>query len=389
MQTHRDMLRWIKCVSLNIITQASSLKPQASSLIGLMLLLWGCLFSLTTPAQDVLRVYNFHEYIDMSVLEDFKNETGMQVDYYTFGSANDVRGLIEQKTPIDVAVISHFLLPRLMEEKLLEKLNPVLLPNIANFDPFMLSRVNLAGAKNHALPYLWYTTLLGVNQGKIKKALAGSYKENWELLFDLSKNSRAKECGIAMTDAPVELYTALLNYAGSQGSLAENIPLNRIKRLSKDILFPIRNNLLYIDSNRYAHDLSAGKLCLVLGWSGAVFQAAKENSDIKIISSEKDALIMAFDALIIPKNSKNVEGAHRFINFLSRPDISARNVNKILYGSPLKSIRPLLETTLQNNTLLYVDEKNKSRMQLLESPGKAQQAVIDELWDDFVNNRGL
>jgi len=360
-----------------------------STFLHVLILLLYLLCSIKASAQDVLRVYNFHEYIDLSVLEDFKKESGIPLEYHTFASANDIRRLIEEDTPIDVAVISHFLLPRLMEEGLLSKLDVSLISNIEHFDSFMLSRVGLAGAKNHALPYLWYTTLLGVNRPKVKRALGRDYKESWELLFDLSKNSRAKDCGIAMTDAPVELYTILLDFAGSQGSLGDNIPFNRIKRLSQNVLFPIRNNLSYIDSNRYAHDLANGDLCLVLGWSGAVFQAAQSNAGIEAILPTENALIMAFDALIIPKNSQNMKGAHQFIDFLSRPDISARNVSKILYGSPLKNVKSLLDAPLQSNSLLYVDEKNKSRMQLLGSPGKTQQEFIDKLWSDFVNKREI
>jgi len=382
----------LKPQTSNLKPQTSNLKPQTSNLIKPQTSISQCfalivcvLFSLTVKAQERIQVYNWYDYIDLSILADFKKETGIEVDYKTFSSEREVRNLLKQQKTIDVAIVPHFALPSLISEQRLHKLDKARLPTRHNIDSFIQTRVNLVaeGAEDYALPYLWYTAALGFNKKTLGNVLGEDLAKDWSLLFDAGKASKAKTCGVALADAPTELYAVLLSYSGYP-ALLEKTPLNRLRRLSRRTLLPLRDNLRYIDSDRYLYDLGKGDLCLAMGWSGGILRAARMNPDVEVVFPKQSALTMAFDLMVITQTAQNPAAAHRFIDFLSRPEISARNVEKTLYGSPLKNIGAYLEPSLQNNPLLQLSEKNKTRMHLLSVPGSEQQAVIDGLWDGFV-----
>jgi len=341
-------------------------------------LILGLLFALTVKAQEVVNVYNWYDYIDLSILPDFEKASGVRVNYQTFSSAREILQLIEQNKPIDVAVVPHFMLKKLVDK---QQLRPLQLSVRENLDGFIASRVKLSGADDYAVPYLWYTVALGFNRSSLAKLLGNDFKADWSLLFDAAQNTKISGCGIAVADAPVELYATLLSHSGYP-ALLEKTPLNRLRRLTKRTLLPLKNNLRYIDSDRYLYDLGKGNLCLAMGWSGGISRAAQMNPDVQMVLPENHALTMAFDALVVPQTVQNSAAARQFIDFLLKPEISARNVNKTLYGSPLKNknIKPFLKSELKNDPLLQF----KNRMHLLSAPGIEQQAVMDTLWNDFV-----
>jgi len=294
---------------------------------------FAALFSFAAQAQEVLRVYNWNDYIDLSVLEDFTKESGITVDYQTFSSGNEIRALIESGAAMDMAIVPHFLLRELMEGRYLLKLDNTTISNRRNLDAFIASKVAVLGAGGYALPYLWYSLALGINQ---KAVAATGFKQDWGLLFDESKNAQLKDCGIALADAPVELYARLLSFGGYPAVL-EKTPINRLRRISRKVLLPLQGNLRYIDSDRYLYDLGKGEVCMAMGWSGGIARAMQMNPDVQAIFPQHGAMTLAFDVMVLPKMAKNTQGAQRLMDFLLRPEISARNANHTFYGSPLDS----------------------------------------------------
>ena len=73
-------------------------------------------------AEDLIRVYNWNDYIAPEVLEEFQKETGIKVEYHTFSSAEELNKALAGGEPIDVAVPSHNDLPRLIKAGRLQPL---------------------------------------------------------------------------------------------------------------------------------------------------------------------------------------------------------------------------------------------------------------------------
>jgi spermidine/putrescine-binding protein len=117
------------------------------------------LFAMTpllSCAEEVIRVYNWNDYIAPQVLVDFTAQTGIKVDYQTFSTSEELEAALIKGEAIDVAVSQHNSLPMLIEKKLIKPLDYSQLPNRKHIDKQLLSTLTALDPNNqHALPYQW------------------------------------------------------------------------------------------------------------------------------------------------------------------------------------------------------------------------------------------
>ena len=158
---------------------------------------------LFVQAEDVIRVYNWNDYIAPEALKDFEKASGVRVEYHTYSTAEELKQALRSGEKIDVAVPSHNDLPQLIKDKLIQPLDFTRLPNRSHLDPQLMSKLAAVDPDNrHAVPYLWGAVGLAVNQPQAEKALGGPVPDSWSLLFDPQYSARLKSCGLSLLDAP-------------------------------------------------------------------------------------------------------------------------------------------------------------------------------------------
>ena len=198
-----------------------------------------------TQAADSIRVYNWNDYIAPQVLENFTRDTGIEVEYHTFASAEELAAALQSGQSIDIAVPSHNDLPGLIASGRIRPLDFGLLPNRKHLDKQLLSKLAAVDPQNqHAVPYLWGAVGLAINTPQAETAYGGPLPNSWSLLFDPEQSRRLASCGISVLDAPDETLSLLLNYQGR--SLARSAP-SRIERAG-GVLETLRPNLRYFYS---------------------------------------------------------------------------------------------------------------------------------------------
>jgi putrescine transport system substrate-binding protein len=138
------------------------------------------------PAADrVVHVYNWSDYIDPKVLEDFTKDTGIQVVYDTFDS-NEVleTKLLAGKTGYDIVVPSASYLQRLVGADIFLKLDRSKIPNLKYVWPEIAARLATYDPGNlHAVNYMRGTTGIGFNVAKAKERLGGQPLNTWDVVF--------------------------------------------------------------------------------------------------------------------------------------------------------------------------------------------------------------
>ena len=135
-----------------------------------------------TGTAGVVNVYNWGEYIDMSVLEDFEAETGIKVNYQTFESNEALYGkLAGGAGGYDVIIPSDYMIGQLIEEDMLEPLNFDNIPNFADIDP-NLKNPEYDPENLYSVPYMW--GLLGVIYNSAYIDPAEKDVETWDILWD-------------------------------------------------------------------------------------------------------------------------------------------------------------------------------------------------------------
>lgn len=331
---------------------------------------------LLAPAAELIRVYNWNDYIAPEVLGDFEKDTGIRVEYHTYTSAEQLNRALRAGEAIDVAVPSHNHLAQLIGERLLQPLDLERLPNRRHLDPQLLSKLAAVDPGNrYAVPYLWAAVGLAVNLPQAEQALGGPLPESWGLLFDPQYSQRLQACGLSLLDAPDETFAVLLNYQGRNLALGS---VAQVRRAGAQ-LAALRPQLRYIDSERYIQDLNAGKLCVAMAWVGDALRAARAGQPVRFVVPQEGS-VLSIDNLVIPSGARRPDLAVRFIDYLLQPEVAARISSATLYPSGNAAAAALLAPELRSQPGFYPDQSTKRRLFPMQpAPEKAAHALA-EIW---------
>jgi putrescine transport system substrate-binding protein len=343
------------------------------------------------PAEEkVVNVYNWSDYIDPKMLEEFTKETGIKVNYDVFDS-NEVlqTKLLAGNTGYDVVVPSASFLELQIKAGVFQKLDKSKLPNWGNLDKNILERVARHDPGNqYAVNHMWGTTAIGYNVKKVKAIDPNAPVDSWSLVLDPKWSSKFKSCGISVLDAPDEVVSVVLAYLGKDPA-SEN--LDDLKA-AEDVLMKIRPNIRMIHSSQYIDSLANGDLCVALGWSGDILQSksraeeAKQGVDIAL-SVPKEGTIIWFDMYAIPADAPHPNNAHAFINFMMKPEVAAANSNFVHYANGNAASVPLLDPAVRDDPGVYPPPETMAKLfpNLAHTPEFTR--ALNRTWTRFTTGK--
>jgi putrescine transport system substrate-binding protein len=335
----------------------------------------------------VLNVYNWSDYIDPAVIEAFQTETGIAVSYDVFDS-NEVleTKLLTGNSGYDVVVPSAYFLERQIQAGVFRKLDRSLLPNLASLDPALQARVAAHDPGNeHGVIYMWGTTGIGFDAGKVAAIMPDAPTDSWNLVFDPAVVSRFKDCGVSFLDDPTDMVGTVLLWLGKDPNSQSESDL----KLAEEALLKVRPYIRTIHSSQYIEDLANGEVCIAVGYSGDVLQArdraAEAGKDIDIrFAIPREGALMWFDTLAIPADARHPANAHAFIDYLLRPDVAAANSNFVNYATANLAALDQVNEDLRNDPGIYPTPEVKERLQ----PNLAKSAEftrsLNRAWTRFV-----
>jgi putrescine transport system substrate-binding protein len=340
--------------------------------------------------EKVVNVFNWSDYIDPAMLEQFTAETGIKVNYDVFDS-NEVleTKLLAGNTGYDVVVPSASFLERQIKAGVFRKLDRSKLTNWSNLDTEVLQRVALHDPGNeHAVNHMWGTDGIGYNEGKVKAIDANAPVDSWNIVFDPKWAAKFKECGISVLDAPSEMVGAMLAFLGKDPNSQDPADL----KLAEDRLLQIRPYIRMIHSSNYIDALANGEICVAVGWSGDVLQArdrADEAGQGNVIkySVPKEGTIIWFDMYAVPADAPHPDNAHAFINFMMKPDVAAKNSNFINYANGNSASWPMIDEKVRNDPGVFPSAEVKAKL----FPDLAESAeftrLLNRTWTRFTTGK--
>ena len=340
--------------------------------------------------EKVVNVYNWSDYVDPAVLEKFTAETGIRVRYDVFDS-NEVleTKLLTGQSGYDVVVPSAYFLERQVKAGVFRPLDKTKLPNLANIDPDIARYAAAHDPGNeHSVVYMWGTTGIGYDATKVSAIMPDAPVDSWSLVFDPKVISRFKDCGVSVLDDPTDMVATMLLWLGKDPNSQDEGDL----KLAEEKLLAIRPFIRTIHSSQYIDDLANGEVCVVVGYSGDVLQAAdraEEAGKTHAISYSipKEGALMWFDTLAVPADAPHADNAHALIDYLMRPDVAAANSNFVYYASANAAAVPLLEAELRDDAGIYPtpDVKSRLRPNLAKSPEFTR--ALNRAWTRFTTGR--
>ncbi len=338
----------------------------------------------TSALADDVRVYNWSDYIDESLLEKFEAETGLELVYDVF----DSNELLETKmlaggSGYDVVVPTGSFLQRQITAGAFQELDKSKLSNIGNMWDVISDRTATYDPGNaYSINYMWGTTGIGLNVGKVKEILGEDAPvDSLALIFDPANMEKLAECGVYLLDAPTEVIPAALAYIGENPDSHDPEVLAK----AEGVLMPIRPYVQKFHSSEYINALANGEICVALGWSGDVLQArdraAEAGNGVEVAyNAPKEGALMWFDQMAIPVDAPNPEGAHAFLNFIMDAQNMAAASNYVYYANGNAASQEFLAEDVIGDTAIYPDETAlESTYTTTPYPPKVQR-VVTRLW---------
>lgn len=373
--------------------------------------------------QQILKVYNWDEYIGVGVVEKFekwyKAVTGntIKVEYVTYDYPEDCfNQMLEGEIDADVFCPPEYLVERMMKNKFLNPIDTSFIekgiPNWMNgTSPFIDGLLQLIAetqgitAKHYTVGYLWGNTGVLINTKHVKPEDVYS----WGFLLDSKYRGR-----VIMKDSFSDLYNILINYAFfkeieagiTNRNLLATYLTNRNIAIVEDLLERARPQMKSFDVDDDKRLMADGSNWMSVTWNGDAKWAideAKNDVNLQYIVP-KEGSDCWMDCWVIPACSKNVEAASYWINFVCRPDIALLCMDETGYSSAIAtpdilktitndSIKETIDlsyffgpeaTAVHVDSVMYPDKSTIDRCSFLRDSGDRQE-VIREIWEKIKN----
>jgi len=353
--------------------------------------------SCSSNREQILKVYNWSDYIDESVLPEFEQWYKAQTDedihvvYQTFDVNETMLSKIEKgHEDYDVVCPSDYIIERMLNTGLIIPLDFAAIPDSINYislnkSPYMLKMFREINpdfdANDYSVPYMWGTTGIIYNTKEVTPEEAGTW--------DVIRNP--KFAGqILIKDAPRDVYGPVLIYLKQKELKEGSVTLQELMWDSSDesiaavesYLKQVKDGVLGWEADFGKDQMTKGRGVVSLNWSGdavwAIEEAAEVGVTLDYIVPEEGSTVW-FDGWVIPKYAKNVKAASYFIDFMCRPDIAIRNMEETGYVAANGAIE-VLESQIDeeydpiNLTYFFGPDADSVRVNPVLYP---DQAVID------------
>ncbi|MCI8773478.1 MAG: ABC transporter substrate-binding protein [Lachnospiraceae bacterium] len=321
---------------------------------------------------NVVIVYNWGEYIDPDMLEQFEAETGIRVIYDEFETNETMYPKVEAgAAEYDVVCPSDYMISKMIQNDLLMELNFDHIPNAKNnigmqywqqsegFDP----------ENKYSVPYCWGTVGILYNRTMVDEPIT-----SWAQLWDEKYRDE-----ILMQDSvrdafmvAEKLYGYSMNTLDAQELLTvKNALIEQKPLVQAYVIDQVRDKMI-------GNEAAIGVI-----YSGEAIYTQYENSDLEYVIPAEGTNVW-IDSWVILKNAPHQENAEKFIDFMCRGDVALKNFEYITYSTPNDAAKALIEDEeIKNSPIAFPDLSQYDALETYTYLGEEGDTLYNELWKEI------
>ena len=324
----------------------------AGSVLVAAILLVGC----SGQSSESITFFNYGENIDKETLKQFEEEYGIKVKMSTFDDMDTMYlKIAESNAQYDVILVSDALMPKMIDGGLLQELNKENIPNIAQMDEEYLN-LEIDPGNKYSVPYMFGTIGIIYDKNVVTEEV-----DSWDILWDEKYKNK-----VFMFDTYRDTIGAALKKLGY--SLNSENPEELV-----DPIYGVDNGTSMI---------ATGETALNMIWSGEGLNLQDEYPNL-VYTIPKEGVNFWIDSLCIPANAKNVEGAEKFINFVSDKESALRIADEIGYTTPNKEARLEQPEHVRNNPNAYMTKEMMDLSELYVPFSLDVKKMYDGIWTEI------
>ena len=337
------------------------------------LMLPGCTKeNVTEPEGEVINVYNWGQYISdgtdgyIDVNAEFTRQTGIKVNYSTYDSNEALYSKLKTGgASYDIIIPSDYMVGKLIEEGLVEKIDFANIPNFANIDNEFKNRT-FDPANEYSVPYSWGCVGLIYNRKYITEEVT-----SWDLLWNSQYSGK-----ILMFDNSRDAFAISQLLLGMDVNTTSTQDLdNAAAKLSeqKDLVQS------YVMDQVFSQ-METEEAWIAPYYAGDFLTMQAENPDLAFCFP-KEGFNLFIDSICIPTGAQNKTAAEKYINFLCDPEISGQNMEYLGYSTPISTAKTFMDPEVANSPIAYPSEEVLARGVTFETLPTDTTQYMNELFD--------
>ncbi len=339
-----------------------------TALLLVLVLAAGLLSGCGSKDERVVYVYNWGEYMDESLNDEFTAKTGIKVVYDYFDTNEALYALLKGgSAEYDVIFPSDYMIERMINEDMLAKIDYEKLPNYANIDD-KFKDLPYDPQGQYSVPYLWGILGIIYNTTMVDEPV-----DSWDILWDEKYSG-----DILMIGNQRDAIAVALKRLGFSMNTTDETELlgaeNELKK-QKDLL------QAYVMDQSY-NKMEGNSAALCLYYSGDALAMMENNPDLSFAVPEEGSNYY-MDSMCIPKNAKNMDEAHEYINFMLEAESGLRNSEEVYGSTPNKETFKLLDPDSQASEFMYPSDEVLAKSEMYSALPEDTYKLYDEIWKNL------
>jgi spermidine/putrescine transport system substrate-binding protein len=309
-----------------------------------------------------LYIYNWTYYTPDSVIEKFEAEYGVDVIYDEFDSNEAMYAKLQAGgSGYDIVFPSQDYVSIMIKQNMLEKIDKSKLSNTGNIDPLVLQKTTFDPTMEYSVPYYWGAAGITVNTAKVPQ-----FERSWNIFADTRLKGR-----MTMLDDMREVLGDALVSLGYSVNTKNDAELKKAEDLINNVWKP---NLTKFDAEAFGKGYANGDFWVVQGYAEVVAEEIAGDPELvknTVFFIPEQGGPAYIDYMCILKGAKNIDMAHKFIDYIHKPEIYAEfcdyfgfpaTVNvparQLLQETPLYEADALVNTELKDDLGEYLEAYN-------------------------------
>ena len=318
--------------------------------------------------EKVLRIFTWTDYIDSETLAGFTDETGIEVEYISFASNEEMLMKLESNggSDYDIILASDYAISAARKQGLLLELDKEKLTNYGNINPAYQNQF-FDPENAYTIPYTVGSPMIVYNPDKVEGEIT-SFNDLWDPQFEDS---------LCLLDDARVMTAAVLKTLGYSYNTTDETELAEAKAK----LMELKPNVRVLDYDTAYQYLLTGEVAAAYLFTPYVVICHMENPDLVAVFPE-EGIGFGIDSLAIPVNAPHPNNAHLFLDYVMRPEVAAYIAEYQLYINPNAAADALIDPAMKEFSALNIPEELLATAEYIQDLGEFE-SLYQDIWMEF------
>ncbi len=320
------------------------------------------------PVPVVLSIYSWGNYIPEALFAKFTEETGIQIELFTYESNEELREALQAGAVFDVALPSDFMVAKLIEANLLLPLKREEMPGFAGIAPPHDHPV-FDPARRFSVPFLWGTVGFTYDMARTSEPL----RDSWAEFFEPREELDGK---IGALSDEIEVYSAAAYYLDIDRCTVDPDSARRILEL----LQAQKPFLAAYQSEGTIEAMATGEVILQHQWNGAAHRT-RQDLGTAVYVYPREGVTYWQDNFVIPAKATHPEAAMRFLDWMMQPANIAEASNFTGYMNAIAGSKEFLDPSLLDDPAVNPPDAMLERLRPARRCSEEARSLRQEVWN--------